>query len=71
MAGFLIISCRHAWRPLPGCGRQNLFVMPPTGPWLGGLVAGSEGLFGPICSATLRLYQKPEMVEDRAWFFPL
>lgn len=46
------------------------FRQAAVGPWLGGLVAGSEGLFGLICSATLRLHPAPEMIEDRAWFFP-
>ena len=41
-----------------------------AGPWLGGLVPGAEGMFGLICSATLRLHKAPETVEDRAWFFP-
>ena len=40
------------------------------GPWLGGLVTGSEGLFGLIISATVRIRRLPEMVEDCAWFLP-
>ena len=36
-----------------------------SGPWLGGLVAGSEGLFGILADATLRLHATPEHVEDR------
>ncbi len=36
-----------------------------SGPWLGGLVAGSEGLFGILTDATLRLHATPEHVEDR------
>lgn len=40
------------------------------GPWLGGLVAGSEGLFGILTDATLRTRPKPEHVEDRAWLLP-
>ena len=40
------------------------------GPWLGGLVAGSEGLFGILTDATLRLHATPEHVEDRAWLLP-
>ena len=31
---------------------------------------GSEGLFGLICSAKLRLHKASEIIEDRAWFFP-
>ena len=41
-----------------------------AGPWLGGLVPGSEGLFGLICSVKLRVYPTPEIVEDRAFMFP-
>ncbi len=40
------------------------------GPWLGGLVTGSEGLFGLITSATVRIKRMPETVEDRAWYLP-
>lgn len=41
-----------------------------AGPWLGGLVSGSEGLFGILTDATLRLRPAPEHVEDRAWLAP-
>ncbi|MGE0500098.1 MAG: FAD-binding oxidoreductase [Rhizobiaceae bacterium] len=41
-----------------------------TGPWLGGLVAGSEGLFGIITDATMRLHPTPEHIEDRGWLLP-
>jgi alkyldihydroxyacetonephosphate synthase len=41
-----------------------------AGPWLGGLVAGSEGLFGIVTDATLSLHRAPEHVEDRAWLLP-
>ncbi len=40
------------------------------GPWLGGLVTGSEGLFGLIVSVTVRIKRKPETVEDCAWYLP-
>jgi alkyldihydroxyacetonephosphate synthase len=40
------------------------------GPWLGGLVAGSEGLLGILVDATLRLHAAPEHVEDRGWLLP-
>lgn len=38
------------------------------GPWLGGLIAGSEGLLGLICTATMKVRKVPEIIEDRAWF---
>jgi alkyldihydroxyacetonephosphate synthase len=41
-----------------------------AGPWLGGLVAGSEGLFGILTDATVRLHDMPEHIEDRAWLLP-
>ncbi|MGE3306531.1 MAG: FAD-binding oxidoreductase [Rhizobiaceae bacterium] len=41
-----------------------------TGPWLGGLAIGSEGAFGIITDATMRLHARPEHVEDRAWLLP-
>jgi alkyldihydroxyacetonephosphate synthase len=41
-----------------------------TGPWLGGLVAGSEGMFGIITDATVRLQKLSEHIEDRAWLLP-
>ena len=41
-----------------------------SGPWLGGLVAGSEGLLGLLCNVTMRVHAGPEIVEDRAWYFP-
>ena len=41
-----------------------------TGPWLGGLVCGSEGLFGIIVSAHMRLRPLPQTVTDWAWILP-
>jgi alkyldihydroxyacetonephosphate synthase len=41
-----------------------------AGPWLGGLAAGSEGLFGIVTDVTIRLYPAPDHVEDRAYMFP-
>ncbi len=38
------------------------------GPWLGGLIAGSEGLLGLICTAAMKVRKLPEVIEDRAWF---
>jgi alkyldihydroxyacetonephosphate synthase len=40
-----------------------------AGPWLGGLAAGSEGLFGVIAEATMRVQAPPAHVEDRVWLF--
>jgi len=40
------------------------------GPWLGGLVSGSEGLFGILADVTLRVHPAPAHVEDRAWLMP-
>ena len=40
------------------------------GPWVGGLVAGSEGLFGLITSVRLRIRQKPQVIDDRGWLLP-
>ena len=40
------------------------------GPWLGGLVAGSEGLFGVLTDATVRLHRMPEHIEYRGWLLP-
>lgn len=53
-----------------GIWKTEPFRHAAAGPWLGGLVPGSEGMFGLICSAALRLHKAPEKVEDRAWFFP-
>ena len=53
-----------------GLWKTEPFRHAASGPWLGGLVPGAEGMFGLICSATLRLHKAPETVEDRAWFFP-
>ncbi len=41
-----------------------------AGPWLGGLVAGSEGLFGLITEATMALSPLPERISDSGWLFP-
>lgn len=41
-----------------------------AGPWLGGLAAGSEGLFGILTDVTIRLHPTPDHVEDRAYMFP-
>lgn len=53
-----------------GLWKTEPFRHAAAGPWLGGVVPGSEGLLGLICSAKLRLHPAPETVEDRAWFFP-
>ena len=41
-----------------------------AGPFLGGLVAGSEGMFGIIVEAVLRVRRVPETTDDRAWAMP-
>lgn len=41
-----------------------------AGPWLGSLVAGSEGLFGIVTEATMALAPKPQAVFDGGWLFP-
>ncbi len=41
-----------------------------AGPWLGGLVTGSEGLFGLVTEATMALSPVPERVSDAGWLFP-
>ncbi|MGB8816742.1 MAG: FAD-binding oxidoreductase [Rhizobiaceae bacterium] len=41
-----------------------------SGPWLGGLVAGSEGLLGLITSVRLRIRKKPQVIDDRGWLAP-
>jgi alkyldihydroxyacetonephosphate synthase len=41
-----------------------------AGPWLGGLVAGSEGLLGAITEATMAVSPKPEWTFDAGWLFP-
>ena len=53
-----------------GLWSTEAFREASAGPWLGGLVAGSEGLFGILTDATLRLQAAPEHVEDRAWLAP-
>jgi alkyldihydroxyacetonephosphate synthase len=53
-----------------GMWRTEGFRHAASGPWLGGLVPGTEGLLGLICSAKMRVHAAPEAVEDRAWFFP-
>jgi alkyldihydroxyacetonephosphate synthase len=50
--------------------RTEPFRHAAEGPSFGGLIAGSEGLLGLICAATLKVRAKPQAVEDRAWFFP-
>jgi alkyldihydroxyacetonephosphate synthase len=50
--------------------RTETFRHASEGPWLGGLLAGSEGTLGLICSITLKAFAKPQAVEDRAWFLP-
>ncbi len=41
-----------------------------SGPWLGGLIAGSEGLFGLITSVRFRIHRKPQRIDDRGWLLP-
>jgi len=53
-----------------GLWSTEIFRHTAAGPWLGGLVAGSEGLFGILADATVRLHDMPEHVEDRAWLLP-
>ncbi len=53
-----------------GIWKTEGFRHAAAGPWLGGMVPGSEGLLGLICSAKLRLHKAPEIIQDRAWFFP-
>ena len=53
-----------------GIWKTEPFRHAAAGPWLGGLVPGAEGMFGLICSASLRLRKTPEKTEDRAWLFP-
>jgi alkyldihydroxyacetonephosphate synthase len=50
--------------------RTQPFRHASEGPWLGGLLAGSEGMLGLICAVTLKVFAKPQAVEDRAWFLP-
>ena len=52
-----------------GIWKTEGFRHAAAGPWLGGMVPGSEGLLGLICSAKLRLHKAPEIIQDRAWFF--
>ena len=40
-----------------------------AGPWLGGLVCGSEGLFGIVTEATMALSPKPQKSFDAGWLF--
>jgi alkyldihydroxyacetonephosphate synthase len=46
------------------------FRQAAAGPWTGGLTIGSEGLFGIMTDATLKLHDAPEHIEDRAWLLP-
>jgi alkyldihydroxyacetonephosphate synthase len=50
--------------------RTEPFRHAAEGPWLGGLLPGSEGLLGLICAVTLKVFPKPEVIEDRAYFMP-
>ncbi len=53
-----------------GWWRTEAFRHAGAGPHLGGLVAGSEGLFGIIVEAVLRVRRLPAMTDDRAWAMP-
>jgi alkyldihydroxyacetonephosphate synthase len=53
-----------------GLWRTERFRHAAAGPWLGGLVAGSEGLFGILVEADIRVTHAPEIVEDRAFALP-
>lgn len=50
--------------------RSEPFRHAAAGPWLGGLAAGSEGLFGIITEATMRLHKKRSQIKDIAWLVP-
>lgn len=63
-----IVSARIATPA--GLWSTETFRHAAGGPWLGGLVAGSEGLFGIVTDATVRLHGMPEHIEDRAWLLP-
>jgi alkyldihydroxyacetonephosphate synthase len=66
--GDMLVSARLATPG--GLWSTESFRHAAGGPWLGGLVSGSEGLFGILTDATLRTRPKPEHVEDRAWLLP-
>lgn len=53
-----------------GAWSTETFPHAAAGPWLGGLLAGSEGLFGIVTDLTLRLRAKPPVVADEAWLVP-
>ena len=50
--------------------RSEPFRHAAAGPWLGGLAAGSEGLFGIITEATVRLHERRSQIKDIAWMAP-
>lgn len=64
----LIVSARVATPSGPWSSEP--FREAATGPWLGGLVVGSEGALGLVCDAVLRVVPKPQVVSDTAFLFP-
>lgn len=64
----MVISCALATPR--GLWRTEKQRHAAGGPWLGALVAGSEGLFGIITCIRVRIARKPQAVEDRAFLLP-
>ena len=53
-----------------GWWRTEAFRHAGAGPHLGSLVVGSEGMFGVIVEAMLRVRRMPATTDDRAWALP-
>jgi alkyldihydroxyacetonephosphate synthase len=52
-----------------GMLREGDFPASAAGPRLRDLIAGSEGVFGIVTKATVRLHPVPAVTEGRAWLF--
>jgi alkyldihydroxyacetonephosphate synthase len=52
-----------------GCLTTKDFPASAAGPRLTDLIAGSEGVFGIVTEATVRIHTAPERIEDRAYLF--